>query len=83
MFSSGVLSHLFVFKFCGLPFEVLDTILQKSYLHWILNSSANQRDEEVIRSLMSVNLCFYRRITRRRFKRSIWHYLKGWMSSKH
>src|SRR6218665_2132605 len=58
-----------------LPLEMLDIILQKSYLHWILKSSTNLRDEDVLRSLMSVDLCFNRRITRQRFKKAIWRYL--------
>src|SRR6218665_1189910 len=57
------------------PLEMLDIILQKSYLHWILKSSTNLRDEDVLRSLMSVDLCFNRRITRQRFKKAIWRYL--------
>jgi len=53
----------------------LDIILHASYLHWVLNSSAKQRDEDVIKSLTSVDVCFYRRITRQRFRKAIWRYL--------
>src|SRR6218665_2715383 len=60
---------------------MLDVILQKSYLHWILNSSTKPRDEDVIRSLISVDVCFNNRITRQRLKKTIWRYLKGEISS--
>ena len=69
--------HLLIFKLYDLPLEVLDTILQKSYLHWSLNSPKRQKDEEVIRSLISVDVCFNRRITRQRFKKTLWRHLKG------
>jgi len=72
-----------VIQFYDLPLELLDVILQKSYLRWILNSSKEQRDEEVIRSLISVDICFNKRITKQRFKKVIWRYLKGEMSSKY
>src|SRR6218665_1645522 len=64
-----------------LPLEVLDVILQKSYLAWVFNSSTEQRDEEIIRSLISVDVCFNKRINRQRFKKEIWRYLKGEISS--
>src|SRR6218665_3393709 len=60
---------------------MLDVILQKSYLHWILNPSVKQRDEKVIRSLISVDVCFNQRITRQRFKKTTWRCLKGKISS--
>ena len=60
-----------------LPMEILDIILRNSYLHWILNSPTKKRDEEVIRSLISVDVCFNRRITSQRFKKAIWRYLGG------
>src|SRR5688572_18889024 len=75
--------HLYAFQLYDLPLEMLDIILQKSYLHWILNSPTQQTDEEVIKSLISVDVCFNRRITRQRFKRITWHYLKGKVLSKH
>src|SRR5688572_22104464 len=75
--------HCIAFQLYNLPLEMLDIILQKSYLHWILNSSTKQRDEEVIRSLISVDVCFNQRITRQRFKKAIWRNLKGGMLSKH
>jgi len=59
---------------------MLDVILQKSYLHWVLNSTTKQRDEEVIRSLLSVDLCFNRRITKQWFKKTVWRYLEGEVS---
>src|SRR6218665_1667946 len=66
-----------------LPLELVDIILQKSYLHWVLNPSTEQRNEEVIRSLISVDVCFNKRITRHRFKKTIWRYLKGEKSTKY
>jgi hypothetical protein len=69
----------------GLPLEMLDVILQKSYLHWALNSSMEQRDEEVVRSLASVDIFFCQSITRKRSKRAIWRCLKDFYerSKKH
>ena len=72
-----------LFQLNELPLEMLDIILQKSYRHWIFNSLAKQKDEEAIRSLIAVDVCFNRRITRKRFKNEIWRYLKGEMSSNH
>src|SRR6218665_3267351 len=74
---------MFAIQLYNLPMEMLDVILQKSYLHWILNTPTKQRDEEVIRSLISVDVCFNRRITRQRFKKAIWRYLKSEMYSKY
>jgi len=68
---------MFAIQLYDLPLEILDVILQKSYLHWILNTPTKQRDEDVIRSLISVDVCFNRRITRKRFKKAIWRYLKS------
>src|SRR6218665_3466 len=59
--------------------EILDVILQKSYLHWTLNTPTKPRDEDVIMSLISVDVCFNRRITRQRFKKAICRYFKGEM----
>jgi len=74
---------MFSYKLYDVPLEMLDIVLQKSYLHWILNAPTKQRDEEVVRSLISVDVCFYRRVTRQRFKKAVWRYLEGEMSSKH
>jgi len=60
-----------------LPLELLDAILEKSLLHWMLHSSTDQRDEDIIRALTSVDFCWLQRITRRRFKKRIWKQLKG------
>ena len=68
---------MFVYQLYCLPLEVLDIILEKSYLHYILNSPAKQRGKELIRSLISVDVCFNQRITRQRFKKAIWRYLNG------
>src|SRR6218665_2717685 len=56
---------------------LLDAILEKSLLHWMLHSSTDQRDEDIIRTLTSVDFCWLQRITRRRFKKRIWKQLKG------
>jgi len=79
-FSARVVSasadmHLFAFKLYYLPLEIVDIIVQKSYIHWISNASSMERDKDVIRSLMAVDVCFYRRIIRQRFKKAIWRYL--------
>ena len=73
----------FLFKLYDLPLEMLDIILQKSYLHWSLSSSKKQKDEDVIRSLISVDVCFNRRITRQRFRKAIWRHLEGKEHFKH
>src|SRR6218665_2084173 len=73
----------FAFQFTHIPLEILDIILQKSYLHWILYSPIKKKDDDVIRSLISVDVCFNRRITKHRFKKAIWCYLKGEMYSKY
>jgi len=59
------------FQLYALVIEVMDIILQKSFLHWILNPSTKQNNEEIIKSLISVDVCFNRRITRQRFKQAI------------
>src|SRR6218665_1418220 len=74
---------MFVIQLYDLPMEMLDVILQKSHLHWTINSSAKQRDEDVIRSLISVDVCFNRRITRQRFKKATWRHLKSKIYSKY
>jgi hypothetical protein len=61
-----------------LPLELLDIILQKSYLCMVLFSSTKPRDEEeVIKSLRSVDVLFGQRITRQRFKKTISRQLKN------
>src|SRR6218665_4209003 len=74
---------MFSYKLYDVPLEMLDIVLQKSYLHWILNAPTKQRDEEVVRSLISVDVCFYRRVTRQRFKKATWRYLKSEMFAKY
>jgi len=69
--------HRFTFQLYNLPLEMLDIILQKCYLRWVLHAPTYQRNEEVISSLTSVDVCFSRRMTRKRFKRTVWRYLEG------
>ena len=73
---------MFAFKLYDFPLELLDIILHRSFLHWILSSPAKQRDEEVTRSLMSVDVCFHRRISSQRFKKAFFRYLKSEMTSE-
>ena len=56
---------------------MLDVVLVKSLLHWMLHSPTHQRDEDIIRTLTSVDFCWLQRITKRRFKRRIRKQLKG------
>jgi len=60
-----------------LPLEILDAVLVKSLLHWFLNSSTLQPDEDVIKALASVEFCWFKRITRRPLKNRIWQQMKG------
>lgn len=68
---------LFKFQMDVLPLELLDAVLEYSFLYWILNSSPQQRDKDIIKALALVDFCWFQRITRRRFKRRIWQRLKG------
>src|SRR6218665_917577 len=56
---------------------MLDVVLVKSLLYWMLHSSTHQRDEDIIRTLTSVDFCWFQRITKRRFKKRFWKQLKG------
>src|SRR6218665_139960 len=56
---------------------MLDVVLLKSLLHWMLHSPTHQRDEDIIRTLTLVDFCWFQRITKRRFKKRFWRQLKG------
>ena len=57
--------------------ELLDVVLEKALLFWILNILNFQRDEDVIRALALVDFCWFQRITKRKFKTRIWLRLQG------
>lgn len=61
----------------SLPLELYDIILEKSLLHWDMNSSSKQDGVDVINSLASVDVCWFHRITKRRFRKRFLHRLKG------
>lgn len=62
-----------------LPFELLDIILQKSYLYHALNRDRfkNQSDEFLITRLATVGHCWFERLRKSRFRRNIWRRLSG------
>lgn len=69
------------FQLQDIPLELLDSILENSSLHWILNSSPCQRDEIVVKSLSSVGFCLFQRMKKIRFRKRIRKRVKGkWIS---
>ena len=59
----------------NLPLELLDIILQKSYL--MCTRKKSLQSEDTVNGLASVSDCWFRRIIRRRFKKAIRRNLAG------
>src|SRR6218665_1104069 len=59
----------------NLPLELLDIILQKSYL--MCTRKKSLQSEDTVNGLASISDCWFRRIIRRRFKKAIRRNLAG------
>jgi len=68
-----------------LPLELLDIILQKSYLHYALNrdSFKDQSDRLLVTRLTAVDRCWFERLRKRKFRRIIWRRLSSEFKSAH
>lgn len=59
--------------------ELIDVIIQKSFAIFIQMKSQTDdgKDEESFKQLAEVNVCWFNRMTKRRFKNDRWSYLSG------
>lgn len=60
-----------------LPLELLDDILNTALLLMMVGEVRLNDDRICILNLASVDKCWFKRITRKRFKKKIWRHLTG------
>ena len=68
------------FQMNELPLELMDLILQKSYLCFVTIENRFKRcsiKENLFRKMASVDYCWFQRLRKRRFKTRIWRHLTG------
>lgn len=66
---------LSLFQLNDLPLELLDIVLQKSFINSALkeaNQTVFQKCEDIFRQLATVDCCWSQRMTRRSFENAIW-----------
>src|SRR6218665_2858031 len=68
-----------------LPLELLDIILQKSYLHYAFNRGRfkDESDRFLVTRFATVDRCWSERLRKRKFKRIIYRRLSGEIYHQH
>lgn len=64
-------------QFTKLLLELLDIVVEKSLLHFMLTSSSHERDGDIIAALASVDFVWFQRIRKQKFKKRIRHRVRG------